>query len=107
MKTLMLLIVFALLPLVYVNAQDIKVTENSVQKGYTIAWKDVSCPDCQGWGWLVAEGFKNSTNGVISGTGSSQASISRGTRVGGLDRHRCMLCNGTGKIQVKYYKPVL
>lgn len=107
MKTLMLLIVFALLPLVFVYAQDKKVTESNIQKGYTIAWKDITCPDCQGWGWRIGEGFKNSRNNTVSGTGTSQASTNRGVSNTGLDRYKCMDCNGTGKIQVKYYKQII
>lgn len=104
MKTLLLIFVFALLPLVLVNAQDKKVTETKSQKVYSIVWQDVSCPDCQGWGWLLGEGFKNSKNNSVSGTGTNQANTNRGVSNTGLDRYKCMNCNGTGKIQVKYYK---
>jgi len=104
MKTLMLIVLFALLPLVFVNAQDKKVTESKTQTGYIIAWKDITCPDCQGWGWRLGEGFKNSTNGSYSGTGSGQPITMRGVSNSSVDRYKCMDCNGSGKIQVKYYK---
>ncbi len=103
MKTLMLIAVFALLPLVFVNAQDKKSAETKTQTTYTIAWKDITCPDCQGWGWRLGEGFKNSKNSSVSGTGSNQPNTNRGVSNTGLDRYKCMDCNGTGKIQVKYY----
>lgn len=107
MKTLMFIFVLALLPLVFVNAQDKKDTETKTQTAYTIAWKDVTCPDCQGWGWRLGEGFKNSTNPSYSGSGSSQPIRTRGVSNTSVDRYKCMDCNGTGKIQVKYYKSAL
>ncbi|MCX6157616.1 MAG: hypothetical protein NTY74_06540 [Ignavibacteriae bacterium] len=104
MKTLMLIVLFVLLPLVFVNAQDKKVAESKTQTGYTIAWKDITCPDCQGWGWILGEGFKNTTNASYSGNGSGQPATMRGVSNSSVDRYKCMDCNGTGKIQVKYYK---
>jgi len=107
MKTLLIVIALVLLPLVFVNAQDKKVTDSKVQTGYTIAWKDITCPDCQGWGWRLGEGFKNSTPVSVSGTGSNQPVRQRGVSNSSVDRYKCMDCNGTGKIQVRYYKTLL
>jgi len=107
MKTLVLLIVFALLPLFVVNAQNDKVKDSKSQKTYTVEWKDVSCPDCQGWGWLLGEGFKNNTPVSLSGSGVNQAVTQKGVSNSGMERYRCMNCNGSGKIHVKFYKQTL
>lgn len=108
MKTLALIIVFVLLPLFFVNAQNEKVVKDSKsEKTYTVEWKDISCPDCQGWGWLLGEGFKNNTPVSLSGSGSNQPVRQKGVSNSGMERYRCMDCNGSGKIKVKYYKHTL
>ncbi len=107
MKTLLLVIVFALLPLVFVNAQDKKVEDARTHQTYTVGYTDVSCPECQGWGWRLGEGFKFSTPGSESAGNTNQATRQKGVSNSSVDRIRCMDCNGTGKISVKYYKPTL
>lgn len=107
MKTLFLVLVFALLPLFFVNAQNDKVIDKNSHKTYTVEWKEISCPDCQGWGWIIGEGFKNNTPVSLSGSNSNQAVRQKGVSNTGMERHRCMDCNGSGKIKVKYYKHTL
>lgn len=104
MKTLLFVLIFALLPLVFLNAQDKKGDEVKTHQAYTIAWKDVTCPDCQGWGWRLGEGFKNATPVSVSGSSTNQPVRQRGVSNSSVDRYKCMDCNGTGKIQIKYYK---
>ena len=108
MKKLALILVLTIIPLVALYSQDDKKTEKTTtHKTYTIEWKDVTCPDCQGWGWLLGEGFKNSTPASMSGNGSNNPSNQRGVSNTGVDKYRCMNCNGSGEIKVKYYKQTL
>jgi len=107
MKTLLLVIVFALLPLVFVNAQDKKVEDARTHQTYTVAYKDVTCSECQGWGWRLGEGFKFGPPASSTGQSSNQALRQKGVSNSSVDRIRCMDCNGTGKISVKYYKATL
>ena len=107
MKTLILLIVFALLPQFVVNAQNEKVTDSNSKRTYSVEWKDITCNDCQGWGWVLGEGFKYNASASLSGSGNNQPARQRGVSNTSVDRYRCMSCNGTGKIQVKYYKHIL
>ncbi|MFA5012230.1 MAG: hypothetical protein WC644_09810 [Ignavibacteria bacterium] len=107
MKTLILLIVFALLPLFAVNAQNEKVIDPNTKQTYTVEWKDITCPDCQGWGWILGEGFKYNAPPSFTGNGTNRPVNQRGVSNTGVDKYKCMSCNGTGKIQVKYYKHTL
>lgn len=107
MKTLFLILVFALLPLVFLSAQDKKVDNGKTHQAYTIAWKEVTCSECQGWGWRLGEGFKNSTPVSVSGSPINQPVRQRGVANTSVDRYKCMDCNGSGKVQIKYYKSTL
>ena len=101
MKKAIFIFGFLLIPLLFAYSQDKKETSKRDTKTYKVFFKDITCPDCQGWGWTIGEGFKRNLSNSVS-TGTPNPVGSRGVQNTGLDRYRCMYCNGSGKILAKF-----
>ncbi|MBN1632671.1 MAG: hypothetical protein JW917_00725 [Ignavibacteria bacterium] len=102
MKKLILTALFILIPVLAGNAQDkTKMTcrDDGVIKYCT---KEINCPECQGWGWLISVTYKL---GNADSRLGHDFSLSRSRRNGNintvLNKVKCYHCGGTGKIWVK------
>lgn len=102
MKKVIIIALFLLIPVLMVNAQEkTKMTcrDDGITKYCT---KEVNCPECQGWGWLVSVTYKlgnaDSRQGHDGHIGASKRNGNINTM---LNKVKCYYCGGTGKIWVR------
>ncbi|MCE1165700.1 MAG: hypothetical protein LWX07_09895 [Bacteroidetes bacterium] len=99
MKTAIIILGFILLPtfLTYAQVTDKDTGKNNPQTVYLII-KHVDCPDCQGLGYLnkIIYDFNRQDNG--------RHASNVGTKIA---RITCPYCGGTGKLEIREYKPKL
>lgn len=99
MKTAILILSFILLPALmsYAQVTDKDTGKKQTQTVYLVI-KHIDCPDCQGLGYLnrVMYDFKREDNGTHASNVSSK-----------IGRFTCPYCGGTGKLEIREYKPKL
>lgn len=99
MKRIILVFTFLLIPIAFSFAQDNSAIKERDIKKITTVVREVSCPECQGWGWTV--GFTYRFGKLDSKTNSSDG-LKRNNRFDSMDmqlqRIKCYHCGGTGKV---------
>ena len=102
MNKVILTALFFLIPVLICNAQErTKMTcrDDGVTKYCT---KEINCPECQGWGWLVSVTYKlGNADARIGSDGNNRGSRSNGNINTMLNRVKCFYCGGSGKIWIK------
>jgi len=102
MKRLILISAFLLIPVAFTFSQDNSNIKEREVKKITTVLSEVSCPECQGWGWTV--GFSYRFGKLDSKTRSSDG-LNRSNRFDSMDmqlqRIKCYHCGGTGKVLEK------
>lgn len=98
MKKIIIVLLFLVIPVVIVQAQDN--TNLRQDKSIKIVYRNIVCPDCQGWGWTLGEGIKPS--GSFNSNSPNRPAAQPGSVYSGIVRYKCLYCNGTGKISAKF-----
>jgi hypothetical protein len=99
MKKLIFVFLFLVIPLIFANSQDKKENTSKDKKPVTQIIREVTCHDCQGWGWLLALNYSSSsklTNILAMNRNRDGHTIS--ATIPEYVRVICPFCGGTGKI---------
>lgn len=100
MKKIIFLSVFLIVPLLFIYSQDKKETPQTDLKQIEKIVKEVSCPDCMGWGWVVSVTYRLGREQALANTSRSYSNPTRDRSTVDLqqNRVRCGVCGGTGKV---------
>lgn len=103
MKNLIILVLFLLVPLIICYGQDENAVQSRDAKTVHYCTKEVNCPECQGWGWLISLTYKmGNSNTRTSSIESGHLHLRNNGNLNTiLQRVKCYYCGGTGKIWVK------
>ncbi len=102
MKTAIIILGLVLLPSFFTYAQ---VTDKETGKGKVIYLiiRNVECTDCQGLGYLNTATFDFKRNDLVT----SRSNTSTGSTDIRIARITCPYCGGTGKLEIREYRPKL
>ena len=101
MKKALFLFGFLLVPILIAYSQDSKGDQQSKPITLTVKTIEITCHDCQGWGWIVSYSFKLGKGEPVVRSSDSGRGSKEGTINLELVRAVCPYCGGTGKVQVK------
>jgi DnaJ-class molecular chaperone len=103
MKNLIIIIIFLSVPLITLLGQDKNAVQNREVKTVNYCTKEVDCPECQGWGWLISLTYKlGNDNSKMSSSDRGQFNIRNNGNLNTiLQKVKCYYCGGTGKIRIK------
>lgn len=102
MKKVIMITVFLLIPIAFAFSQGNNAVKEREAKNVKSVMMQVSCPECQGWGWVVGLTYQF---GKLDSKSTSTAGLNRNHRFDTMDlqlqRVKCYHCGGTGKVYKK------
>jgi len=101
MKKLIFILLVLLIPLVFAYSQDDKSDTKRESQPVKIILKEVTCPDCQGTGWIYTLNYLNST-GVKYARSASNGNASRGSELTTIAKVVCPYCGGRKTVYLEY-----
>jgi ribosomal protein S27E len=101
MKKLIFVLMVLLIPLVFAYSQDDKSDTKREAQLVKIILKEVTCPDCQGTGWIYTLNYLNST-GVKYASSASNGNANRGSELTTIAKVVCPYCGGRKTVFLEY-----
>jgi DnaJ-class molecular chaperone len=102
MNKVIMIAVFLLIPIAFAFSQDNNAVKERETKNVKSVMKQVACPECQGWGWLVGLTYQF---GKLDSKSTSSDGLNRNNRFDSMDlqlqRVKCYHCGGSGKVYEK------
>jgi len=99
MKKIILISAFMLIPIAFAFSQDNSDFKERDSKKITTVISEVSCPDCQGWGWTIGYSYRF---GKLDSKTNSSDGLKKNNRFDSMEmqlqRIKCNHCGGNGKV---------
>jgi len=102
MKRLIFVSLFLIVPVLFAFSQDkdiIQKNEHNAQP-VKIILKEVQCPDCQGFGWIIGLNYLKSS--AVKDRFNNSPGVSNPSKVAELSRMVCPFCGGRKTVFIEY-----